>query len=58
MRELLNLLGAQVVAVQIQVMFRTSVRRKVNRVAVPHGKRIRPIRVGHILDGVVLQVVD
>ena len=56
--ELFDLLAAQVVTVQIEVMFGPSVRAEVNRIPMPHGKRIRPVRVWHIFAGVVLQIVN
>src|SRR5207248_570657 len=40
------------------MMFLLSVRAELSRIPMPHGKRIRPVRVWHIFAGVVLQIVN
>ena len=58
MRELFDLMRGQAVAVQVQAMFRPAIGIEINGVAVPHGKRVGPFRVRHLLDVLGLEIVD
>ena len=56
--ELFDLLAAQVVAVEIEVMLGAAIGGEVDRVAMPHGKGVGPIGVGHVFDSIVFEIVD
>ena len=43
-----------VVAVEIEAMLGAAIGSEIDRVAVPHGKGVGPVGVGHVFDGVVL----
>ena len=58
MRELFDLFAAQVIGVQVEMMLRSTIRTEVNRIAMPHGKRVGPVRVRHVFAGVVLEIVN
>src|SRR5437773_861746 len=40
------------------LMLWSSVRTEVNRISMPHGKRVSPVRVGHVFAGVVFEIVN
>src|SRR5581483_9790230 len=56
--EVRELIAAQAVAVQVQAVFRTSIRVEIDRVAVPHGKSVGPFGVRHLLDVIGFEVVN
>ena len=58
MSELLDLLAAQIVAVEIEVMFGAAIGTEIDGVAMPHGKGVSPVGVGHVFDSIVFEIVD
>ena len=58
MCDLLDLLRAEVVAVEIEVVLSIAVRRKIDLVSMPHGKRIGVFSVRHIFAAVIFQIVE
>ena len=58
-RELLDLLGIQVVAVEIEMVLGATIRIEINSIAMPHGEGVHPIGMwNHGIDGIIFQVVD